>query len=303
MDINKRKSVKFKLAYRLIFYYLLYHILLVIAILVIADRGILSIEKWFEQKYQKNAEESMADLNQKILQLKDALTLTMYGENVQVLQGRKGQLSTYDVIELKLKIKKELVVLASQYGYIQDIGIYLPQYDTWIDVKTWFENRSAPKEQIKGDLLSIKNGEIYLRLGIQNKKNYCEGYICLNTNELYKLLDQKIDESIVMQISVDQQELPAIENEEKYHQITVKSDLYPIEVRYYIPLDTLSLRRYLYVLGVISIVFLTITAVAFSRHLNKAIHKPLNNIVRFMENAKEQHYGEPVVHQVYRNLL
>ena len=195
-----RKSDNFKLAYRLTFYYLLYHILLVIAILFFADQVLLRIEKQFEQKYQRTVEESMEDLNQKILQLKDVLTLTMYGENMQILQGRKGQLTTYEEVELKLKVKNELTVLASQYSYIKDIGIYIPEYETWIDVGTWFGRSKAPEEQFKGERLELADGEICLRLGLQNGKEYTEGYVSLNSTELYKLLDQKLDQDIVISL-------------------------------------------------------------------------------------------------------
>lgn len=292
-----RKSDNFKLAYRLTFYYLLYHILLVIAILFFADQVLLRIEKQFEQKYQRTVEESMEDLNQKILQLKDVLTLTMYGENMQILQGRKGQLTTYEEVELKLKVKNELTVLASQYSYIKDIGIYIPEYETWIDVGTWFGRSKAPEEQFKGERLELADGEICLRLGLQNGKEYTEGYVSLNSTELYKLLDQKLDQDIVMQISIDGKELTEVKEKEKYHVLLVESDIYPIEVRYYIPASLLSFRKYLYILGGIAILFLMITAIAFSRYLNRAIHRPLNNIVRFMESAKEQNYKEPAVHQ------
>lgn len=293
----RMKADKLKLAYKLTFCYLLYHILLVTAILFFVDRGIVLLENRFEEKYRENAEVSMEALNQRLLQLKDTLTLAMYGENIQVLRGRKGSLTTYEEVNLKLKVKSELSVLANQYGYIKDLGIYLPEYETWIDVGTWFENQSIPGRKLFGDVLEVRSGEIYLRLGMQNEKKYMEGYACLNSSELQKLLDQKIDDNMRMQVTIDGQELSELENAQDYYPISVQSELYPIEVTYYIPPEIMSLRKYLYVLGGISILFLAITAAAFSRYLNKAIHRPLNNIVRFMEQAKEEKGGEPAVHQ------
>ncbi|MCI9454670.1 MAG: histidine kinase [Dorea sp.] len=291
------KADKLKLAYKLTFCYLLYHILLVTAILFFVDRGIVLLENRFEEKYRENAEVSMEALNQRLLQLKDTLTLAMYGENIQVLRGRKGSLTTYEEVNLKLKVKSELSVLANQYGYIKDLGIYLPEYETWIDVGTWFENQSVPGRKLFGDVLEVRSGEICLRLGMQNEKKYMEGYACLNSSELQKLLDQKIADNMRMQVTIDGQELSELGNAQDYYPITVRSELYPIEVTYYIPPEIMSLRKYLYVLGGISILFLAITAAAFSRYLNKAIHRPLNNIVRFMEQAKEEKGGEPAVHQ------
>ena len=293
----RMKADKLKLAYKLTFCYLLYHILLVTAILFFVDRGIVLLENRFEEKYRENAEVSMEALNQRLLQLKDTLTLAMYGENIQVLRGRKGSLTTYEEVNLKLKVKSELSVLANQYGYIKDLGIYLPEYETWIDVGTWFENQSVPGRKLFGDVLEVRSGEICLRLGMQNEKKYMEGYACLNSSELQKLLDQKIADNMRMQVTIDGQELSELGNAQDYYPITVRSELYPIEVTYYIPPEIMSLRKYLYVLGGISILFLAITAAAFSRYLNKAIHRPLNNIVRFMEQAKEEKGGEPAVHQ------
>lgn len=293
----RMKADKLKLAYKLTFCYLLYHILLVTAILFFVDRGIILLENRFEEKYRENAEVSMEALNQRLLQLKDTLTLAMYGENIQVLRGRKGSLTTYEEVNLKLKVKSELSVLANQYGYIKDLGIYLPEYETWIDVGTWFENQSVPGRKLFGDVLEVRSGEICLRLGMQNEKKYMEGYACLNSSELQKLLDQKIADNMRMQVTIDGQELSELGNAQDYYPITVRSELYPIEVTYYIPPEIMSLRKYLYVLGGISILFLAITAAAFSRYLNKAIHRPLNNIVRFMEQAKEEKGGEPAVHQ------
>lgn len=254
------KPDKLKLAYKLTFCYLLYHILLVTAILFFVDRGIVLLENRFEEKYRENAVVSMDALNQRILQLKDTLTLAMYGENVQVLRGRKGSLTTYEEVNLKLKVKSELSVLANQYGYIKDLGIYIPEYETWIDVGTWFENQSIPGRKLFGDVLEVRSGEICLRLGMQNEKKYMEGYACLNSSELQKLLDQKIADNMRMQVTIDGQELSELGNAQDYYPITVRSELYPIEVTYYIPPEIMSLRKYLYVLGGISILFLAITA-------------------------------------------
>lgn len=292
-----RRPDKFKLAYKLTFSYLIYHIVLVLIILFFADQGIVSIEHRFEEKYRETAETSMDALNQNLLQLKDMLTLAMYGENIQTLRGRKGHLTTYEEVDLKLKVRNELSAMVNQYSYVKDMGMYLPEYEIWIDTGTWFKNHTIPGRKIYGDLMEVKDGEIYLRLGLQNEKKYMEGYVCLNNSEFIKMLDQKMDDGILMKVAIDGLELSQVENEEDYHQILVKSTLYPIEVTYYIPAKMLSFRKYLYILGGISIAFLAIIAIAFSGYLNKAIHRPLNNIVQFMEKAKEENSTELAIHQ------
>lgn len=292
-----RRPDKFKLAYKLTFSYLIYHIVLVLIILFFADQGIVSIEHRFEEKYRETAETSMDALNQNLLQLKDMLTLAMYGENIQTLRGRKGHLTTYEEVDLKLKVRNELSAMVNQYSYVKDMGMYLPEYEIWIDTGTWFKNHTIPGRKIYGDLMEVKDGEIYLRLGLQNEKKYMEGYVCLNNSEFIKMLDQKMDDGILMKVAIDGLELSQVENEEDYHQILVKSTLYSIEVTYYIPAKMLSFRKYLYILGGISIAFLAIIAIAFSGYLNKAIHRPLNNIVQFMEKAKEENSTELAIHQ------
>lgn len=224
------------------------------------------------------------------MQVQDALTLAMYGENPQMLRGGKGHLTIYEEIDLGMKIKKELTVLASQFRYVKDIGIYIPEYSLWIDASTGFDNKGEITQAYISNALRVKDGEIYLQLGIQEEYNYM-GYVWLDKEAVYDLLGQNMDEDIAMDVYIDKKCLTKNEVED-YRRIQVKSDVYPIEIQYYIPPDMLSFHEEVYILGALSVAVLFVTAVVFSFYLNRVIHKPLNNLVQFMENIKEQNYKE-----------
>lgn len=287
----RNKSKGLKLADKITFSYLTYHILMVVLILLFVSVEIMRIQTSFEKQYRKDAEESILNLNERILQAQDALTLAMYGENVQMLRGRKGHLTVYEETNLELKIKNELTVLASQYQYVKDMGMYIPEYKMWIDARTWFEKKEEPSWTMKKGSLQIENGEIYFWTGIQDKHKSIEGYVWLDKEAIYELLENSIDEKVAMDIYIDNQCLT--DNKvEGYHEIRVKSDIYPIEIRYYVPADMLSFKNEVYIVGILSVVVLVITALIFSSYLNREIHKPINNLVQFMESIKEENYKE-----------
>lgn len=300
MGKDMSRKANGKLAYKLIASYLMNHIALALSILLIAGKGLSLIEGQFFEKYKSSVEEAVDSLNTEILQLKSILTHTLQDENVLMLRERKEQQSFYDQIQYKLKIKDNVDILASQYRLIEDMGIYIPEYNMWINARDWFSEKEAPSVKQSGGRLELKNHELYLLVGNNNHNIYSEGYVQFDAEELKQIQNLSMGEDTVTQIWVNGEvwvEQGAINENIDYRDIQIKSELYPFEVRMFIPTDMISFRKYLYILGAISIVFLILTTIFFARYLNKAIHQPMQNMVSHIEGLNEGNYKEQLTHQ------
>lgn len=291
---------RIKLAYKVIGIYLASHILIAMSILAIIGVSIKIMEEAFIERYLMNAEQHMEYFDEELFNLKSLLVYTMQNQSILVLKEQYDQLSEYNKVKWKKQAKEEIVTLASQYKWIRDIGIYIPEIDLWVTSIGWFEADKNIDRLDENVLLDMVDNTLYVHMRDQEKNT--KAYIRIDSYEMNKLIDKiRFDKEIYVETRINGKLLEQETTEEQRlakrdRKLTIKSSLYPIEMDIYIGDKHLSLGRYFYLFSMISLVLLIFITIKFARYLNKAIHKPLHNVVNHIEGMNQENFEDKLEH-------
>lgn len=298
-----KKVRKVKLASKVIGAYLFSHFIIGLSILAIMGVGIQTIQENFIQRYTNNASQHMAYFDEELLSLQNLLMYTMQSESILVLTNQYEQLSDYNKVKWKKQAMEDLLKIDSQYKWINDIGIYIPEQDLWITSLNWFRADKLIEKLGEKEGMYFLGDNLYLTKIYKNHQGYKKGYIKLSHQELIHLIEKiKFNEEVYIEILLNGEPVqiaPFNKQEESKlsREIIIRSKLYPLEFCIHVGNPLINFGNYFYMLSILSLVLLCFITIKFTKYLNTAIHRPLQHVVAHIENMNANNFEEKVKHE------
>lgn len=296
------KIRKAKLANKVLAIYLVSHFMIALSILAIMGVGLRTIRDNFIQRYKTNAMQHMEYFDEELLNLQNLVMYMMQSENVLVLSNQYEQLSDYEKINKKKQAKEELNILNNQYKWTSDIGIYIPKQDLWITSLEWFRPDEAIKDIEEPGLYFLQD-TLYLLEKYENKNEYRRGYIKLDQYELIRLMEKmKFNEEVYIEALLNGEKLEIApfnvqQANKTSREMVIKSSLYPIAFHIYLPSHFIEFGHEFYLLSLLALILLCFITIKFTKYLNRAIHKPLQNVVSHIENMNVHNFNQQAKHE------